>query len=197
MIAGVVLAAGAGRRFGRRKQLAELNGRPLLEHVLRATAAAPLDRVIVVLGADAQEVSCRVALHGAEPVICDRWDAGMSASLRAGIDAAGSAAALAIVLGDQPLISAEAIARVVTARGGAAAVRATYDGVPGHPVLLERELFLRARKLRGDTGARALLAGVPVREVACDDLGSADDVDTPEQLAQIGTVRQTPAIRVR
>jgi molybdenum cofactor cytidylyltransferase len=186
VIAGVVLAAGAGRRFGTRKQLAELNGRPLLEHVLRAMAAAPLDRVIVVLGANAQEVSRRVELHGAEPVICDRWEGGMSASLRAGIDAAGSAAALAIVLGDQPLISTEAITRVVTARGDAAAVRATYDGVPGHPVLLKRELFLRARELRGDTGARALLSGVSVREVACDDLGSPDDVDTPEQLAQLG-----------
>jgi hypothetical protein len=76
--------------------------------------------------------------------------------------------------------------RVVTARGDAAAVPATYDGLPGHPVLLERESFRRARELRGDTGARALLAGVSVREVACDDLGSPDDVDTPAQLAQLG-----------
>jgi CTP:molybdopterin cytidylyltransferase MocA len=65
------------------------------------------------------------------------------------------------------------------------AVRATYGGVPGHPVLLERTLLDRVRKLRGggDVGARDLLHGVPLREVACDGLGSPDDIDTPEALA--------------
>ena len=197
MIAGVVLAAGGGRRFGARKQLADLHGRPLLEHALVAMAAAPLDRVFVVLGAGAEEVSGRVNMHGAEPVPCDRWDAGLSASLRAGIDAAAGAEAVAIVLGDQPLISPEAVARVVAARGGAAAVRATYGGVPGHPVLLEDRLFARARKLRGDTGARALLTGVRVREVACDELGGPDDVDTPEQLARLVSLRDPRRLRWR
>jgi CTP:molybdopterin cytidylyltransferase MocA len=185
VIAGVVLAAGAGRRFGARKQLADLHGRPLLEHALRAMAAAPVDRVLVVLGADAEEVSHRVDMNGAETVVCDGWETGISASLRAGFDAAGGAGAVAIVLGDQPLISAQAVARVVAARGDAAAVRATYGGVPGHPIVLERELFARARELRGDTGARAVLAGVSVREVACDGLGSPADVDTPDQLARL------------
>ena len=187
MIAGIVLAAGGGRRFGSRKQLADLHGRPMLEHVLRAMAAAPLDRVFAVLGADAGEVCRRVDMHGAEPVFCDRWEAGLSASLRAGIDAGADADADAvlIVLGDQPLISADAVSRVVAVRGDAAAVRATYGGTSGHPVLLERELFIRAREIQGDTGACALLAAVPVREVACDCLGSPNDVDTPAQLARI------------
>jgi CTP:molybdopterin cytidylyltransferase MocA len=63
------------------------------------------------------------------------------------------------------------------------AVRATYGGVPGHPVLLERTLLARVGELHGDAGARDLLHGVPLREVACDGLGSPDDIDTPEALA--------------
>jgi CTP:molybdopterin cytidylyltransferase MocA len=94
--------------------------------------------------------------------------------------------AVAVALGDQPRLSAQAIARVVSQRGAdELAVRATYGGVPGHPVLLERTLLARVPSLHGDAGARELLHGVPIREVACDGLGSPDDVDTPEALAAI------------
>jgi CTP:molybdopterin cytidylyltransferase MocA len=185
LIGGLVLAAGASERFGGRKQLAELDGRPLLEHVLMAMAGASLDRVAVVLGAHADEVADRVPLHGAEVVVCAGWAAGLGASLRAGVEALAGCEAVAVALGDQPRISAEAIARVIAQRGrDELAVRATYGGVPGHPVLLERTLLERVRKLRGgDVGARDLLHGVPLREVACDGLGSPDDIDTPEALA--------------
>ena len=183
MIGGLVLAAGAGRRFGGPKQLAELGGRPLLEHSLAAMSAAPVDRVVVVLGAAASEVAAAVDLHGAEPVVCDRWAEGQAASLRAGLDALADAEAAVVVLGDQPLVSAAAIARVVAARERPyEAVRATYGGVAAHPVLLERALFARATAAGGDAGARGALAGARVKEVACDGLGRADDVDTPEQL---------------
>lgn len=178
-----MLAAGAAERFGGRKQLAELDGRPLLEHALAAVAAAALDSTVVVLGADADEILARVRLHGARPVVCRDWDEGQAASLRAGVEAVGAAAAAVVVLGDQPRISPRAIERVLAARGaGTLAVRATYDGVAGHPVVLERALFGSIARLRGDKGARALLAEVAVRDVACDGLGRPDDVDTPEQL---------------
>ena len=186
MIAGLVLAAGAGRRFGAPKQLAELRGRPLLEHVVAAMAAAPLDRVVVVLGAGADDVLARVDMHGAEPVVCDGWQEGMAASLRTGIQAVADAAAVVVILGDQPLVSAAAVARVIEARGGDFdAVRASYGGVPGHPVLLERALFAGVRQLTGDEGARSLLRGARVREVACDGLGSPVDVDTVQQLEEL------------
>ena len=84
-----MLAAGAGERFGGRKQLAPLDGRPLLEHVLAAMAQTPLDRVVVVLGAHAGEVRAAVPLHGAEPVVAADWAEGMGASLRAGVAALG------------------------------------------------------------------------------------------------------------
>jgi CTP:molybdopterin cytidylyltransferase MocA len=187
VIGGLVLAAGGSTRFGGRpKQLAVLDGRPLLEHVLIAMSSAPLDRVAVVLGAQASEVVDGVPLHGAEAVVCEDWASGMGASLRAGVEALSDCDAVAVALGDQPRLSADAIARVVSQRGAdELAVRATYGGVPGHPILLERTLLSRVDELHGDAGARELLHGVPIREVACDGLGSPDDVDTPEALAAL------------
>jgi CTP:molybdopterin cytidylyltransferase MocA len=184
VIGGLVLAAGASRRFGSVKQLARLDGRPLLEHVLLAMSGASLDRVVVVVGAHADEVVEGVPLHGAEPVVCAGWAEGLAASVRAGVAALDGCDAVAVVLGDQPRVTAAAVARVVSQRGrDELAVRATYGGVPGHPVLLERTLLARVGELQGDAGARDLLHGVPLREVACDGLGSPDDVDTPEALA--------------
>jgi molybdenum cofactor cytidylyltransferase len=183
LIGGMVLAAGAATRFGGAKQLAMLDGRPLLEHALRAMVAAPLGRVLVVLGSGAEDVIAGVDLHGAEPVVCERWDEGQSASLACGLAELADCEAVVVTLGDQPHISPDAIRRVMAARGGGAvAVRATYGGEPGHPVLLEHKLFERLRDVTGDHGARNLLLSVRMREVPCDDLGGGADVDTRAQL---------------
>jgi molybdenum cofactor cytidylyltransferase len=188
VIVGLVLAAGAGTRFGGAKQLADLHGTPLLEHALRAMAAAQLGRVVVVLGASAEEILGQVDLHGAAPVICDRWEDGQSASLAYGLSTVDDAEAALVVLGDQPRLSPQAIERVLQARDpGVEAVRASYYGEPGHPVLLERSLFARLRDVSGDRGARNLLRSVKTREVSCDDLGGGEDVDT---LAQLEALRQ-------
>jgi molybdenum cofactor cytidylyltransferase len=183
VLAGIVLAAGAGSRFGGGKQLAELEGRPLLEHALLAMAGAGLDRVLVVLGARADEIQAGVDLHGAEPVLCERWDEGQSVSLACGLALVADADAVVVTLGDQPRVPTEAISRIVAARGeGATAVRATYDGDPGYPLLLEHELLARLRDVTGDRGARNLLMSVPTRQVPCEDLGSGESVQTPAQL---------------
>ncbi len=194
MIGGLVLAAGAATRFGAPKQLAELDGVPLLEHALRAITASPVGRVVVVLGSGADEIAAGVNLHGADPLVCSRWDEGQSASLACGLGALQHCEAVVVTLGDQPRISPDAIRRVIAARnphvgadaprgtGGAAAVRATYGGKPGHPVLLERELFALRRDVSGDKGARNLLLSVHVHDVPCDDLGGGEDVDTPSEL---------------
>jgi molybdenum cofactor cytidylyltransferase len=196
-IGGLVLAAGAGTRFGGRKQLAELEGRPLLEHALRAMTAAPVGRVVVVLGALVEEVTTTVDLHGAEPCPCERWDEGQAASLACGLAELADCEAVVVTLGDQPRMSPDAIRRVINARGGgAAAVRATYRGAPGHPVLLERDLFESFRDVTGDHGARNLLLSVQVREVPCEDLGGGEDVDTPAELDALragGPVTVAPA----
>ena len=183
MIGGLVLAAGAGTRFGGAKQLAYLDGRPLLEHSIRAMTASPVGRVVVVLGAGAEEVIAQVDLHGAEPVVCDRWVEGQSASLARGLEELADCEAVVVTLGDQPRLSPDAIRRVIAARGGgAAAVRASYHGDPGHPVLLEYDLFERMRDVSGDHGARNLLMSMPTREIPCEDLWGGEDVDTRAEL---------------
>ena len=177
-----MLAAGAGTRFGSAKQLAELDGRPLLEHAIRAMTVSPVGRVVVVLGSGAEDVVAKVDLHGAEAVLCRRWDEGQSASLACGLAELSECEAVVVTLGDQPRVSPDAIGRVIAARDGSAAVRASYGDAPGHPVLLERELFERLRDVTGDHGARNLLLSMPTREVPCEDLGGGEDVDTPAQL---------------
>jgi CTP:molybdopterin cytidylyltransferase MocA len=199
----LILAAGGARRFGAAKQLASLHGRPLLQHVVDAVEAVPvLEETVVVLGARAAEVTAGIRLDGARVVQCEDWADGLSASLRAGVAALppGTEAAL-ILLGDQPLVTPPVISLVLQTAGqafgagtGAAAgagpppadaVRACYGGVAGHPVALGPRLLSLVPALRGDAGARDLLAGADVRLVEAGHLGDDTDIDTPEQLEAI------------
>jgi molybdenum cofactor cytidylyltransferase len=183
-IGGLVLAAGGGRRFGGSKLAAELDGRPLLDHAVDAMLAVPaIGRVVVVLGAHAEHVAATADLAEAETVICERWGEGISASLRTGVRSLAGAAAIVVVLGDQPFITPQVIAAIIDEIDAQApAARATYDGRPGHPVLIKRPLFEAIEELRGDAGARDLLAGAGVRNVECGHLCRPDDIDTPDDL---------------
>lgn len=186
-VAGLVLAAGGSRRFGVPKQLARLDGIPLLEHALLAMAEVrAIDPVVVTLGAHAEEICASVELHGARPVTVAAWREGQAASLRAGVaELPPDIDAVVVVLSDQPRIGAATIGRVLAAWDGIApAVRAVHGGRPGHPVLLSRALFPAIAELRGDVGARELLRGGVVVEIACDE-GAVLDVDTREQLERL------------
>jgi molybdenum cofactor cytidylyltransferase len=192
LIAGVVLAAGGASRFGAPKQLAQLEGRPLLQHAVDAVLAVPaVDPVVVVLGAVAERVREAVSMGGARAVVCADWAQGMAASLRCGIEAVGDADWIVVTLGDQPRVTAQVIAAVVdvadSAPASVAAVRATYDGVPGHPVALSRAMLPGVAKLRGDVGARELLGGASVRTFEAGRLCDPVDVDTPEELEGLRT----------
>jgi CTP:molybdopterin cytidylyltransferase MocA len=186
MIAGIVLAAGRGRRFEGAKQLAPFRGRPLLEHALETMAEAPVDEAVVVLGAEAERILAEVELHGIRPVCCAEWATGQGASLRAGVEAVHGPDASVVTLGDQPLVSAAAIARLISERDASVdALRAGYGDDVGHPVLLERALLARIDGVRGDVGARELLADARVKVIDCEGLGSPVDVDTREQLEEL------------
>lgn len=184
MVGGIILAAGGGSRFGGLKQLAELGGRPLLEHAVETMRAVlAIERIVVVLGSEAKAVRARADLSGADVVVAPDWEEGIAASLRAGVDALTDADAAVITLADQPLVTPQAIAAVLDRLDGPApAVRATYGGVPGHPVAIKRELFADVARLRGDHGARDLLEMHGVVGVECGHLARNDDVDTPADL---------------
>jgi molybdenum cofactor cytidylyltransferase len=195
-VLGVVLAAGGSTRMGRPKQLAELDGRPLLAHVLATAAVAPLDRVVVALGGAAAEVLDRVDLGRAEPLVVEGWAEGMGHVLAATLARAGESwAAVVVLLGDQPLVPGAAVARVVEAwRAGAGpVVTATYGGRPGHPKLFDRRLLPDLLRLTGDAGARDLVAAHPgwVHRVEAGDLGSDADIDVEADLERVGRILTT------
>lgn len=182
MRAGLILAAGEGARFGEApKLLADLEGRPVLEHAVRSQCAvAALERVVVVLGAHAAGIMAGVDFVCAEPVICEDWRDGMAASLRCGVEQLDGAERVIVTLGDQPLVTPEVIERFLDAPPG---TRALYDGRPGHPVVLGPEQLRAISELRGDTGARELLGDAP--EIECSKLCCGRDIDTPDDLEAI------------
>jgi molybdenum cofactor cytidylyltransferase len=190
MISAVVLAAGASRRLGRPKQLLELDGKPLLQHVVDACVGAGLDEVVVVLGHEAERVRAALARDRVVRTVTNAsYRSGQASSLAAGLDAVDARAeAVVIVLGDQPRLSAEAIRRAVAEWQGSRApvVRSYYGNVPGHPVVAARSAWDVLRAARGDRGARDTLADSAI-DVVRVDMGSPplDDVDTWEQYERL------------
>ena len=180
----VILAAGSSTRFvDGPKQLAQLNGQPLVAIAAQAALdAGCFASVLVVAGA--------VPLEGIVPegvVIIDNplWASGQASSLLAGIAAARDAGAQAVVVGlaDQPFVAAEAWQLVSRMETELPIVVATYEGQRGNPVRLGAEVWDDLPN-EGDEGARVLLRGRPelVAAVACP--GDASDVDTVEDLEQ-------------
>jgi CTP:molybdopterin cytidylyltransferase MocA len=199
-VAGVLLAAGEGSRFGQPKALVELDGQTLAArgvNLLRAGGAHP---ILIVTGA------APIEIDGAHAVYNPEWRTGMGSSLRAALQALAriittpasatgtdtvSISAIVVALADQPLIGPEAVARLIAAhRDGASVAVATYDGQPRNPVLLAREHWAEViATATGDQGARTFLRVHPdlVTLVECGDTGRPDDIDTPADLARIKT----------
>ena len=182
-VAGLVLAAGGGRRYGMPKALVEYEGSLLVERAVR-TARAVCDPVLVVLGARAVDVWRRADLDGATVLANAGWESGMASSLRTGLDGlrgwpARVDAAL-VLLVDMPGMTPAALARVAAQAAADALAVATYDGVRGHPVLLGREHWAGvAASATGDEGARHYLAAHAVTEVDCTGLADPLDLDVP------------------
>jgi molybdenum cofactor cytidylyltransferase len=183
VITGLILAAGAGTRFGasESKLLADVGGRPVLERAVAAACAVPgLDQVLVVLGAHNAEVRAQVEFGRAQTTVCPDWASGQAASLRWGLRTLAGAEKVIVTLGDAPLITPEAIARFVDEPGR---TRALFGGRPGHPVVLGPEEIAAGLDLSGDQGARELVRGGRVIEAG--HLCSGRDVDTPDDLEAI------------
>jgi molybdenum cofactor cytidylyltransferase len=183
--AGLILAAGAGTRFGGTpKQLADLHGRPLLQWAIDAqTAVEALDPIVVVLGARAQEIRAAVDFGRAQTVVCADWERGQARSLRRGLAELAGVERIVVTLGDAPLVTSQVIARFAAESDPARPTRAVYNGRPGHPVVLGPAQIAALATLDGDRGARGLLRDA--RTIETGHLCSGRDVDTPEDLEEV------------
>jgi xanthine dehydrogenase accessory factor len=199
---GIVLAAGTASRMGGLKALLPLGDRCLLQHVVDAALASCLDEVIVVLGHRADEVRSVLAIPEggrARVVVNADFAAGQSASLRCGLRAASPASeTAAVLLGDQPTVSAARIDRVAAAffasqRPAARPVFPEAGGAPGHPVFLARRLWPLLEAETGDRGARELLAAHPDWLTAVPESGAPPpDLDTPDDYEAAARAAMVP-----
>ncbi|HSJ51813.1 MAG TPA: nucleotidyltransferase family protein [Actinomycetota bacterium] len=186
MISAIVLAAGAGTRFGETKQLVEVRGKPMVQHAVDAATAGGADEIVVVLGHDADRVRSVLRLPSAGRwVVNHAYLSGMASSLSTGLAHAdpGSEGA-AVLLADQPGITAQHVRSLLDAFHGRRApiVRLAFRSGPG-PALIARELWREVQLLEGDVGARDVIARHPGLVENVDVGGDAPvDVDVPDDL---------------
>lgn len=185
IVAGVLLAAGSGARMGGPKALVlGASGRPWVVDSARTLTLGGCAEVHVTVGAE--ESAVREALDGEDVHVIDvgNWAEGVSASLRRGLAAleSGPADAALIHLVDLPDVGPDVVERVLAAAGVATLARATYDGLPGHPVLIGREHWAElSATLSGDSGAKAYLSSRAVTLIECGDLATGQDIDSPDR----------------
>ena len=183
--AGLVLAAGEGRRFGGPKAIVELDGERLVDRAVRLLTDGGCAPVVVVDGA------VRLTVPGARVVHNPDWRTGMGSSVRVGLAAltGEDVSAAVVVLVDQPWLGAQCVRRLREARaGGAFVAAATYEGKRGNPVLLARDVWSDvSAAAHGDVGARGFMAERPelVTLVDCDGTGRPDDIDRPADLERM------------
>jgi molybdenum cofactor cytidylyltransferase len=191
----VMLAGGAATRFGAPKQLTRLAGQPMLQRVLGAAQASPCDPIVLVLGAHAAQIAAEVDLSGVRVVHNREWREGIASSIRCGLHAVMSdstLSALVVTLADLPCVTADDYARLIDvhARQPTVLVAARTHGGLGVPALFPRDSWSELQRLRGDTGARRLLANHRARTVAISVPGAGDDVDTPNDLLRLSAIQQ-------
>jgi len=194
-IGGLVLAAGAGARYGMPKALVhDAAGRSWLQNAVDVLVAAGCSPVIVVLGASGADAAAllNAGQHGAAGptasvvvVQATDWAEGLSASLRAGLHCAvdqPGLAAVAVIPVDVPDLNTATVARLIGASDAGTLRQAGFTGRPGHPVVIGRAHWAPLLEtLAGDTGARPYLRAHGVESIECGDLSTGADVDQPDQ----------------
>jgi molybdenum cofactor cytidylyltransferase len=184
-VAGLILAAGLGTRFGGHKLLAPIDGRPMLQHVLDLAAAASLDPVVVVLGTDSHELRAACSWRSEIRVHNPTPKAGLSGSVRIGLAELerSGASRVVVLLGDQPFLTLRQLRTVLGS--DAAIVVPRYAGAPGTPVVLDRSVWPFARSLQGDRGFSQLFAAHPDLVSYVDVPGTNRDIDRPADLDEV------------
>jgi len=199
-VTAVLLAAGASRRLGQPKQLLRLAGQPLVRRAALTALGSRAERVLVVTGSRATEVEAALAGLAVECVRCTRWEAGLAASLRTGIEAAlahGDASVL-VMLADQPAVNAALLDALIARHAAGAEIAACeYGGEPGVPALFAPHFARKLLALEGDRGAKALLvrerehrALVPFPDGALD-VDTLDDWERARRILEARAVGQS------
>lgn len=182
-VCGIVLAAGRSTRMGRPKAALPFGDTTLLGRVVRDVEASALDRVVVVVGGSAAEVSAGLVPGRAEVVSNAAYASGCASSLLAGLDAAGRCDAVLLLLGDMPGVGPPVIDAVTAewARSRPWAAVTSYRGAPGHPFVFSAAAFPALGALHGDKAVWKVLdeRGSSVRRIPVD-LDLPPDVDTWE-----------------
>ena len=185
-IAGILLAGGSGSRFGGGKLLAKLaDGTPVGLAAWRALKTSLPDPIVVVRAGD-RDLAALFEAAGARVVECADAAQGMSRSLVAGIEAAGSCGGWVIALGDMPFVRSDTISAVAAAvAGGALIALPAIDGARGHPVGFASRLKPDLLEISGDEGARSVVRrhADQVRVIDTRDRGILQDIDTRDDLA--------------
>lgn len=189
-VAGIILAAGAGSRMGRTKQLLPFRGQTILESVIDSALASSLHRVIVVLGHEAEVLSARIAHRNLTIVHNAEYARGQSSSLKAGLQALTAASDAALfLLGDQPLITPATIDQLLAAYATTPSpiVLPVFEGRRGNPVLFDRETFATMATIDEDCGARSLFSQYAERllKVPVADPSIHFDIDTEDDYRRL------------
>nr|WP_042192096.1 nucleotidyltransferase family protein [Kibdelosporangium sp. MJ126-NF4]CEL20481.1 CTP:molybdopterin cytidylyltransferase [Kibdelosporangium sp. MJ126-NF4]CTQ97705.1 CTP:molybdopterin cytidylyltransferase [Kibdelosporangium sp. MJ126-NF4] len=179
-VAGLVLAAGAGRRYGMPKARIRYQGELFVERAVRVLEEGGCSPVLAVLGADSETIRAQAPALNA--VDNPDWQQGMGSTLRVGLRAVHGDAVIILPV-DTPGIRSAAIDRLRELASPQALLRASYHGEPGHPVLIGRDHWAGVYELAtGDAGAREYLRRNKPDLIPCDDVSDGSDVDRPDQL---------------
>jgi molybdenum cofactor cytidylyltransferase len=181
-VTGLVLGAGGSKRLGRPKQLLPYREGTLLGHVVGTARACGFDQTIVAIGGAADEVRERVDLGGVDVVVNDEYGEGCSSSIAAALEVVDpSCEVLVLMLGDQPGVTSDTVARLLGGRGDRPLAVCRYDDGNGHPIAFARSVFPALADLHGDKGVWRLLDQRSAEAVEVPIAGPIPrDVDTPE-----------------
>ena len=190
-IAGMIIAAGGGRRIGAPEALLRQGDTPLVDRAVETVRDAGCSPVVVVLGAAADQVRQEADLSGVMVVVNSAWGTGLGSSLRAGLTVLSSSAVEAVVVMpvDMPGVTPEAVRRVAALPYPDALVCATYEGLRGYPMLFGRRHWPGIATLaNADVGARPYLLAHKdeIVDIGCDAVADGSRIDSPELLAAWG-----------
>ncbi len=189
IVVGIILAGGLSKRFGGNKLLAEINSKPVLQHVIDAAESSNLDKVILVVGNDAERVLGRLKLGRTIVVKNADYGLGMSTSLICGLRASPDADAAMFILGDQPCFTTNAIDEMLARyKASSAQICAPFsNGKRRNPVIIGKPLFGNLFKLKGDKGARDIVDSNPgmTCKVEFENEDMFVDIDTNEDISRI------------